>query len=65
MQKIGHFAQVRLCITDYMYMIIINGIMLYCVSLILHKRTLFMQHLKMQRVVHIAPSKPVLEQGIV
>ena len=37
MQKIGHFAQVRLCITDYMCMIIINGI-LYCVSLILHKR---------------------------
>ena len=31
MQKIGHFAQVRLCITDYMCMIIINGI-LYCVS---------------------------------
>ena len=53
MQKIGHFAQVRLCITDYMCMIIINGI-LYCVSLILHKLTLFMQHLKMQRVVHIA-----------
>ena len=37
MQKIGHFAQVRLCITDYICMIIIKGI-LYCVSLILHKR---------------------------
>ena len=41
MQKIGHFAQVRLCITDYMCMITTNGI-LYCVSLILHKCTLLM-----------------------